>query len=98
MIREIAGVFAFGDAPFVGSGGDMQLPAPAVAVGPHPAGIGYWVALADGRVLPFGVPDFGSASADLGDPVVGITVTATGSGYLLVRRSGVVHAAGDATA
>jgi hypothetical protein len=98
MVAADGGVFAFGDAAFVGSGGNMQLSAPAVAVGPHPQGIGYWVALADGRVMPFGVADLGSAPANAGDPVVGITVTASGGGYLLVRRSGVVHAAGDATA
>lgn len=99
LVAADGGVFAFGDAQFFGSGGSMQLPAPAVAVGPHPSGGGYWVALADGRVMPFNVPDLGSSPwLDRGDPVVGIAVTRTGNGYLLARRSGTVHAMGDAVA
>jgi hypothetical protein len=58
------GVFAFGDAPFLGSlPGDRITPAaPVVAVAGTPDGDGYWLLGADGGVFAFGDAGFfGSA-------------------------------------
>jgi hypothetical protein len=61
-----------------------------------PADAGYWLAGADGRVYRFGsAAELGSA-ANLNQPVVCMTSTATGSGYWLVARDGGVFAFGDA--
>ena len=69
---------------------------PARAAG-EPAPAGYWLAGADGKVYRFGAaPDLGSA-ANLHQPVVCMTSTASGGGYWLVARDGGVFAFGDAT-
>ena len=61
-----------------------------------PAAAGYWLAGADGKVYRFGsAPELGSA-ANLNQPVVCMTSTATGGGYWLVARDGGVFAFGDA--
>ena len=62
-----------------------------------PAGAGYWLAGADGKVYRFGsAPELGSAT-NLNQPVVCMTSTASGSGYWLVARDGGVFAFGDAS-
>jgi hypothetical protein len=61
-----------------------------------PAGTGYWLAGADGKVYRFGsAPELGSP-ASLNQPVVCMTSTPSGSGYWLVARDGGVFAFGDA--
>ena len=47
------GVFAFGDAPFLGAA-TGRFSAPAVQLEPTPSGRGYWVVSAAGEVEPFG--------------------------------------------
>jgi len=57
---------------------------------------GYWLVGADGKVYRFGsAPELGSA-ANLNQPVVCMTSTASGGGYWLVARDGGVFAFGDA--
>jgi hypothetical protein len=61
-----------------------------------PAGGGYWLAGADGRVYPFGAPALGSLPARPAQPITGAAATATGRGYWLVGADGGVFAFGDA--
>ena len=66
------GVFAFGDAPFLGSTGAMHLNGPIVGMAAAPDGGGYWLVAADGGVFAFGdAPFLGSTGAlHLTAPVV----------------------------
>ena len=49
-----AGVFAFGDATFEGSAGNLTLVAPVVGIAAAPGGNGYWLGAADGGVFNYG--------------------------------------------
>ncbi|MCB0991074.1 MAG: hypothetical protein KDB16_08855, partial [Acidimicrobiales bacterium] len=64
LVAADGGVFAFGDAPFLGSTGGAPDPSPVVGVATNPNGDGYWLARADGAVLGFGsaAPQGGSPS------------------------------------
>jgi glucose/arabinose dehydrogenase len=71
---------------------------PAVALEGTPGGNGYWIALADGRVLPFGdAAALGSlAGSPPATPVVDLEARGDGAGYWLVTSAGVVSAFGSA--
>jgi 3D (Asp-Asp-Asp) domain-containing protein len=90
-------VFAFGDAPFLGS-----LPAntskSVVDVATAPDGQGYWLVAADGGIFNFGSATFRGSAGDqpLNQPIVGMAATPTGEGYWLVARDGGIFTYGDA--
>ena len=92
------GVFAFGDAHFMGSMGGKHLNAPVVAVSAGPGGSGYWLLASDGGIFAFGEAQFhGSMGGrDLDAPVVGIASTPDAKGYWMVASDGGVFAFGDA--
>jgi len=83
------GIFAFGDAGFHGSTGNVHLNQPIVGMAATPTGHGYWLAAADGGIFAFGDAGFhGSASSGtLEQPVVGMVATPGGGGYWLVEGS-----------
>ena len=90
-------VFAYGDAAFHGSTGNVQLNQPVVGMARTPTGNGYWLASRDGRVFSFGAADHhGSVSPAPPSPVVGIAATPTGRGYWLATENGSIYSFGDA--
>jgi hypothetical protein len=98
LVASDGGVFAFGDARFLGSTGAMRLSAPVVGMASAPSGSGYWLVASDGGIFAFGdAPFLGSTGAvRLNQPVVGLAVTRSGGGYWLVASDGGIFAFGDA--
>ncbi|HXZ62319.1 MAG TPA: polysaccharide deacetylase family protein [Acidimicrobiales bacterium] len=82
------GVFAFGDAPFLGSMGGKPLDAPVVGMAATPSGHGYWEVAADGGVFAFGDAGFfGSRAGQASDDrFFAIVPSPDGAGYLLTGQ------------
>jgi lipoprotein-anchoring transpeptidase ErfK/SrfK len=98
MVASDGGVFAFGDARFMGSTGHLRLAQPVVGMAATPKGDGYWLVASDGGVFAFGAARFlgSTGSARLEQPVVGMAATPSGEGYWLAASDGGVFAFGDA--
>ena len=88
--------YGFGQAPV--SGPALKITAPLVgsAAAPFTQG-GYWMAAADGSVLAFDAPRFGSlAGHHLNKPIVAMAAAPNGRGYYLMASDGGVFPFGDA--
>jgi ribosomal protein L24E len=98
LVGRDGGIFAFGDAPFSGSTGNLHLNQPIVGMASNPVGTGYWFVAADGGIFAFGDAGFfGSTGAmKLNKPIVGMAPTPTGQGYWLVASDGGIFSFGDA--
>jgi sugar lactone lactonase YvrE len=98
LVASDGGIFAFGDAAFLGSTGAIPLNKPIVAMAPTPTGHGYWLVASDGGIFAFGDAAFlGSTGAiPLNKPIVAMAPTPTGHGYWLVASDGGIFAFGDA--
>jgi hypothetical protein len=57
LVAVDGGIFAFGDAGFFGSTGDLALAQPIVGMAATPTGKGYWFVAADGGVFALGDAD-----------------------------------------
>ena len=99
LVAGDGGIFAFGDATFLGTTAASRPGSPIVGMAATPSGKGYWLAAADGGVFAFGdaavVGSMGSLRP--ASPIVGIAATPDGKGYWLVAADGGVFAFGDAT-
>jgi 3D (Asp-Asp-Asp) domain-containing protein len=80
------GVFAFGDAPFLGSRSGQPLAAQLTGMAATPSGRGYWLVGADGGVFTYGdAPYRGSVRTDpVLAPTTAIGGTSDGRGYWVV--------------
>ena len=98
LVGADGGVFAFGNAPFLGSTGSLRLVRPIVGMAATPSGQGYWLVASDGGVFAFGDARFfgSTGSLRLARPIVGMAATPSGQGYWLVASDGGVFAFGDA--
>jgi Tol biopolymer transport system component len=98
MVASDGGIFAFGNAKFQGSTGNIKLAQPIVGMTATPSGQGYWLVARDGGIFAFGDAQFKGSTGNikLAQPIVGMTTTPTGQGYWLVASDGGVFAFGDA--
>ncbi|MDA8367903.1 MAG: hypothetical protein M0Z62_13250 [Actinomycetota bacterium] len=98
MAASDGGVFAFGDAAFFGSAGNLVLDKPVVGMAATPDGHGYWLVASDGGIFAFGDARYlGSMGGKpLNEPIVGMAATPDGNGYWLVASDGGIFAFGDA--
>jgi hypothetical protein len=95
MVGADGGVFAFGDAPFVGAPAG-QLRSPAIHLEPTPSGKGYWVLSAAGEVFAFGDAVMRGQLFPIPVHAVGLAPTPTGQGYWIVTADAQVFPFGDA--
>jgi hypothetical protein len=97
-VASDGGIFAQGDAPFLGSNGGTHLNQPIVGMASTPDHRGYWEVASDGGIFTFGDAGFhGSTGAlRLNRPIVGMAADASGQGYWLVASDGGIFTFGDA--
>jgi len=97
MVAADGGVFAFGDASFVGScPGIGGCAGAAVAVLPDASGKGYWLVTQEGHVYTFGDATFLGEPGPQSSPVTSAVATPDGKGYWVLDADGQVFAYGDA--
>ena len=98
LVTGDGGVFAYGNAPFLGSATTINPASPVVGMAASPDGGGYWLVATDGGVFSFGDAQYyGSAGGQpLASPIVSMAATPDGHGYWLVARDGGVFSFGDA--
>lgn len=88
LVASDGGIFAFGDAVFHGSTGNIVLNQPIVGMSPDPSGTGYWLVASDGGIFAFGgAPYLGSTGAiALNERIA--TMLAGSEGYSLIAEDG----------
>ncbi|GIU89623.1 MAG: hypothetical protein KatS3mg010_0722 [Acidimicrobiia bacterium] len=98
LVASDGGIFAFGDARFLGSTGGLVLNRPIVGMAASPSGRGYWLVASDGGVFAFGDARFLGSTGGLvlNRPIVGMAASPSGRGYWLVASDGGIFAFGDA--
>jgi hypothetical protein len=98
MVASDGGIFAFGDAQFHGSTGNIRLNKPIVGMAATPDGKGYWLVASDGGIFAYGDAQFHGSTGNihLNKPIVGMAATPDGEGYWLVASDGGIFAFGDA--
>jgi hypothetical protein len=98
LVATDGGIFAFGDAPFLGSEGGRHLNQPIVDMARTRSGHGYWLVAADGGIFTHGDAEFfgSEGGRHLNQPIVGMARTRTGHGYWLVAADGGIFTHGDA--
>lgn len=98
LVAADGGIFAFGDARFLGSTGAIRLNKPVTGMSVTPQGDGYWLVASDGGIFAFGnAPFYGSTgNLTLNKPISGMTTTPSGRGYWMVASDGGIFAFGDA--
>jgi hypothetical protein len=98
MASAEGGVFAYGNAKFLGSAVPFRPNKPIVNLAPTPSNNGYYLVATDGGIFAFGdAKFFGSmGGSPLNKPMVGMATTPSGMGYWTVASDGGIFAYGDA--
>jgi hypothetical protein len=98
MVATDGGIFTYGNLPFCGSAGGIQLNKPVVGMAPTHDGGGYWLVATDGGIFTYGDANFHGSTGNihLNKPIVGMAVTPDGGGYWLVASDGGIFNYGDA--
>ena len=63
MVASDGGIFAFGNAVFRGSTGNIVLNKPVVSMASTPTGDGYWMIASDGGIFNYGDASFFGSAA-----------------------------------
>ena len=96
LVASDGGIFAFGDAAFLGSTGDIRLNRPIVGMAATPTGNGYWLVASDGGIFAFGDAGFfGRLGVVLNKPIAAWRRRRR-AGLLPTASDGGVFAFGDA--
>ncbi len=98
LVAADGGIFSFGNAPFLGSTGNIALNKPIVGMTPTADRSGYRFVASDGGIFSFGNAGFFGSTGNvaLNKPIVGMAATPGGKGYWLVASDGGIFAFGDA--
>ena len=97
MVASDGGVFAFGDARFVGScPGIGGCSGAAIAVMPDASGDGYWLVTQTGHVYTFGDAPYYGAPGPQSVAVTSAVRTPNGGGYWILFANGAIANFGDA--
>jgi hypothetical protein len=97
LVASDGGIFAFGDAQFHGSTGNIRLNQPVTGMAVTPDGSGYWLVASDGGIFAFNAPFYGSTgNLRLNKPIEAMIPTPDGGGYWMVASDGGIFAFGDA--
>ena len=98
LVASDGGIFAFGDAGFYGSTGNIRLNRPVVGMAPSSDGRGYWLVASDGGIFAFGNATFHGSTGNiaLNKPIVGMAPSGDANGYWLVASDGGIFTFGDA--
>jgi len=97
-VASDGGIFAFGDAQFWGSTGNINLNKPIVGMASTGDGGGYWLVASDGGIFTFGDAPFDGSMGGtaLAAPIVSMSATPDGGGYWLVGSDAGIFNFGDA--
>ena len=96
LVASDGGIFAYGDAGFYGSAGNLTLNQPIVGMAATPDGRGYWMVASDGGIFAYGDAGFyGSTGLPSTSPWWAWPPRPTASGYWLVAADGGIFAYGD---
>ena len=98
FVATDGGIFAYGDAPFYGSTGNIKLNRPVYGMAATPGGGGYWMVADDGGIFAFGdAKFFGSTGGQqIPHPIIGMATTPAGQGYWLAGSGGEIYTFGNA--
>jgi ribosomal protein L24E len=98
LVAADGGIFAFGDASYHGSTGNIRLNQPIVGMAAHKSGKGYWLVARDGGIFSFGEAKFHGSTGNivLNQPIVGMAAHQSGQGYWFVAADGGMFAFGNA--
>jgi hypothetical protein len=98
FVATDGGIFAYGDAPFYGSTGNITLNRPVNGMAATPGAGGYWMVADDGGIFAFGDAKFYGSTGGraLPHPIIGMATTPAGGGYWLVGSGGELYAFGNA--
>jgi len=97
VVTKTGNVYAFGDAPSLGSPGPQSVPVTSAVRTPD--GKGYWILFANGEIAHFGdAANFGAPAGQFGglNPAAAIFTTSDGAGYWVASADGAVSNYGDA--
>jgi N-acetylmuramoyl-L-alanine amidase len=96
LVASDGGIFAYGDARFHGSAGNITLNRPIVGMAATPDGGGYWLVASDGGIFAYGDALFHGSTGNitLNRPIVGMAAGPDGQGYWLVASDGGVFSFG----
>jgi hypothetical protein len=103
LVASDGGIFAFGDAGFWGSTGNIVLNKPIVSMIAQANGIGYFLVASDGGMFSFppgpqGPPFFGSlGGVPIKHPIVAGAATPNNNGYWFTDTAGLVSNFGQAS-